>query len=86
MSYSSTEWMDSGLCRETDPTLFHTETRQSAPMTRKAKKVCDKCPVRSECLAWAMKNAVEDNQIYGGMSRRERMERMALRKAVRAAR
>jgi WhiB family redox-sensing transcriptional regulator len=52
-------------------------------MTRKAKKVCEKCPVRSECLGWAMKNAVEDNQIYGGMSRRERM---ALRKAERAAR
>jgi WhiB family redox-sensing transcriptional regulator len=83
MSYASTEWMDSSLCRETDLDLFHTETRQSAPMTRKAKKVCEKCPVRSECLGWAMKNAVEDNQIYGGMSRRVRM---ALRKAERAAR
>jgi WhiB family redox-sensing transcriptional regulator len=81
MSYASTEWMDSGLCREVDADLFHTQTRQSAPDTKKAKKVCAECTVRHECLNWAMKNAVEDNQVYGGMTRRERMKMRAVLRA-----
>jgi WhiB family redox-sensing transcriptional regulator len=82
MSYASTEWMDSGLCREIDADLFHTQTRQSAPDTRQAKEVCGRCEVKTDCLNWSMRNAVEDNQVYGGMTRRERMR---LRKATRVA-
>jgi WhiB family redox-sensing transcriptional regulator len=36
-----------------------------------AKKVCRACPVRGECLAYAM-DAPIDHGIWGGMTERER--------------
>ena len=53
---------------QTDPEAFFPEKGGS---TREAKKVCQSCHVRSECLDYALAND-ERFGIWGGMSERER--------------
>ena len=56
------------LCAQTDPEAFFPEKGGS---TRDAKRVCGVCPVREECLQYAMDND-ERFGIWGGLSERER--------------
>jgi WhiB family redox-sensing transcriptional regulator len=62
------EWMADGLCAQVDPELFFPEKGGS---TRGAKQVCLACPVRAECLAYALARG-ERFGIWGGASERER--------------
>ena len=61
-------WRLEGLCAETDPEAFFPEKGGS---TRDAKRVCAGCPVRMECLEYALGND-ERFGIWGGLSERER--------------
>lgn len=47
-------WRESATCREVDPDLFFPEIHQAAQWAA-AKEVCARCPVRLDCLDWAMK-------------------------------
>ncbi len=61
-------WRDQALCAQADPDLWFPEPGESA---RTAKLICGWCPVRAECLGWA----VETNEpygIYGGLTPLER--------------
>jgi len=61
-------WQAEALCAQTDPEAFFPEKGGS---TRDAKRVCGVCPVREECLQYAMDND-ERFGIWGGLSERER--------------
>ena len=61
-------WMDDAPCAQTDPEAFFPEKGGS---TREAKKVCQTCDVRSECLEYALAHD-ERFGIWGGLSERER--------------
>ena len=61
-------WQAEALCAQTDPEAFVPEKGGS---TRDAKRVCGVCPVREECLQYAMDND-ERFGIWGGLSERER--------------
>ena len=61
-------WRMDALCAETDPEAFFPEKGGS---TRDAKRVCGGCPVRAECLEFALAND-ERFGIWGGLSERER--------------
>ena len=61
-------WRLDALCAETDPEAFFPEKGGS---TRDAKRVCSGCPVRAECLEFALAND-ERFGIWGGLSERER--------------
>ena len=61
-------WQTDALCAQTDPEAFFPEKGGS---TRDAKRVCESCPVREECLKYAMDND-ERFGIWGGLSERER--------------
>lgn len=61
-------WMDLALCAETDPEAFFPEKGGS---TRDAKRVCQACEVRAECLEYALETDQRFG-IWGGMSERER--------------
>lgn len=61
-------WMSESLCAQTDPETFFPE---KGGTTRLAKRVCAACPVREECLAYAVDNQ-ERHGIWGGLSERER--------------
>jgi WhiB family redox-sensing transcriptional regulator len=62
--------MRDGLCAQTDPDAFFPERGGS---TRDAKAVCRACPVRNECLSYALEQD-ERFGIWGGTSERERRE------------
>ncbi len=70
-----TDWQEQALCAQTDPEAFFPEKGGS---TREAKKICAACPVRAECLAYALEHD-ERFGIWGGLSERERrrLKRMA---------
>lgn len=61
-------WQERALCAQTDPEAFFPEKGGS---TREAKKVCQACEVRVECLEYAL---AQDERfgIWGGLSERER--------------
>ncbi len=70
-----TNWQERALCAQTDPEAFFPEKGGS---TREAKKICESCPVRAECLSYALEHD-ERFGIWGGLSERERrrLKRMA---------
>nr|WP_231294306.1 WhiB family transcriptional regulator [Mobiluncus curtisii] len=61
-------WQAQALCAQTDPEAFFPEKGGS---TREAKNVCSCCPVKAECLQYALEND-ERFGIWGGLSERER--------------
>jgi WhiB family redox-sensing transcriptional regulator len=61
-------WQEQALCAQTDPEAFFPEKGGS---TRQAKQVCRNCPVRAECLAYALAHD-ERFGVWGGLSERER--------------
>jgi WhiB family redox-sensing transcriptional regulator len=76
-------WRDRAVCRSEDPDLFF-PIGTSGPalmQTEQAKAVCRRCPVREECLRWALDTG-ECMGVWGGTSE---MERRALRRRQRAS-
>jgi hypothetical protein len=61
-------WQERALCAQTDPEAFFPEKGGS---TREAKRICESCEVRDECLSYALEND-ERFGIWGGMSEMER--------------
>ncbi|ABK52231.1 transcription factor WhiB [Acidothermus cellulolyticus 11B] len=61
-------WQEQALCAQTDPEAFFPEKGGS---TREAKRICASCPVRIECLEYALAHD-ERFGIWGGLSERER--------------
>jgi len=77
------EWRDRAACRSEDPDLFFPigTSGPSLLQTEQAKAVCRRCPVREECLRWALDTG-ECMGVWGGTSE---MERRALRRRQRAS-
>lgn len=67
-SATNEEWQERALCAQTDPEAFFPEKGGS---TREAKKICQRCAVRNECLEYALGHD-ERFGIWGGLSERER--------------
>lgn len=65
---SDATWRDRARCRGMDPALFHPGRGED---TTEPKRVCAGCPVRDECLAYALANG-EKLGVWGGTSERER--------------
>lgn len=63
-----TSVQERGSCAETDPEAFFPEKGGS---TKEAKRICDSCEVRIECLEYALDNN-ERFGIWGGLSEKER--------------
>ncbi len=63
------DWRAVGLCAGRDPDLWFAV---GALEHKQAKRICRDCPVRFECLSYAMDHPV-DHGIWGGMTERERL-------------
>ena len=61
-------WLVFGACRDADPDLFFPTTREE---TDQALAICASCPVRPECLAYALE-AGERFGIWGGLTEKRR--------------
>ena len=68
-------WRTNAMCRDTDPELFFPvgTTGQALLQIAKAKGVCCECPVKIECLDFAMETN-QDTGIWGGFSEDERRQ------------
>ncbi|WP_328344877.1 WhiB family transcriptional regulator [Micromonospora sp. NBC_00421] len=67
------DWRDAAYCRDKDPEL-HFPVGTSGPaliQTEQAKANCRRCPVKDECLSWALDSG-QDHGVWGGMSEDER--------------
>lgn len=62
------KWQESALCAQSDPEAWFPEKGGSV---KEAKRICGLCPVREECLQFALDNN-ERFGVYGGLSERER--------------
>jgi len=68
-------WQDAGACRGKDIVLFFGPDGERQPerevRERKAKAVCAACPVRAECLTYAVSRP-EKYGTWGGLNEEER--------------
>ncbi|MFJ3189127.1 WhiB family transcriptional regulator [Streptomyces halstedii] len=66
-------WRTHAACRDEDPDLFFPigTTGPALVQTEEAKAVCRGCPVRQQCLDWALENN-QDAGVWGGLGETER--------------
>lgn len=67
------DWRHRAICRDEDAELFFPVGTSGPALLQiaEAKTVCRRCPVVSECLAWALDSG-QDAGVWGGMSEDER--------------
>ncbi|MBM7172286.1 WhiB family transcriptional regulator [Streptomyces sp. G44] len=77
------DWSQRAACVDEDPDLFFPvgTTGLALRDLAAAKRVCARCPVRGECLAWAL----ETGQAAGVWGGTDEVERAALRGETRRA-
>ena len=70
----ATEWRAEGACLAADPDLFFPVAVGGAASkdTSRALLICDSCPVKRQCLEFAMRNG-EASGIWGGTTPEERI-------------
>ena len=73
------DWVDQAACAGVDPDLFFPDRGASLA---DARRVCAGCPVRAECLEYALE-AGEKFGVWGGTSEKERRAMRRQRLAVR---
>ena len=80
-------WAADALCAQTDPDLWYPELGGHAQAAI-ARRICGICPVRAECLDYALAGADTWNGfttgIWGGTTPRERARIRRARKAAAA--
>ncbi|MFI9825058.1 WhiB family transcriptional regulator [Streptomyces sp. NPDC052013] len=66
-------WRNRAACRDEDPDLFFPigTTGPALVQTEQAKSVCRRCPVRQQCLDWALETG-QSIGVWGGTSETER--------------
>lgn len=71
--WDADEWRRRAACRDSDPDLFFPagETGPALDQAELAKAVCRQCPVRGECLDFALASNQEAG-IWGGATEAER--------------
>ncbi|MFI8003133.1 WhiB family transcriptional regulator [Streptomyces sp. NPDC086010] len=81
-------WRMHAACRDEDPDLFFPigSTGPALVQVEEAKAVCGTCPVREQCLDWALEYA-QDAGVWGGMDENERraLKRRRARRHARSA-
>jgi WhiB family transcriptional regulator, redox-sensing transcriptional regulator len=70
----ATDWREAGACLAADPDLFFPVAVGTAAdkETTRALRICDGCPVKRQCLDFAMRTG-EASGIWGGTTPEERV-------------
>ena len=66
--FADTTWMSHGNCAHRDPSMFFPSDGVGVEISRKA---CEGCPVKTQCLEYAIAERI-DHGVWGGCSERER--------------
>ena len=72
------EWMLSARCRQLPPGTFFPSDGIGVEI---AQRECELCPVRLECLEYALENRI-DHGVWGGASERERRRILRRRRGL----
>jgi WhiB family redox-sensing transcriptional regulator len=73
-------WAGEALCAQIDPVLWFPLLGATSFA---AKRICLTCPVRTDCLEWALATR-QAYGVWGGLSTKERDEEMRARRMVAA--
>ena len=76
------DWMAEGKCRSMDPDIFFPSDGIGV---QAAQRICAECPVKAECLEYALDVRV-DHGVWGGTSERERRRILRARRMSRRPR
>lgn len=70
---TASDWRKLAACLGTDPDLFFPVGSEgpAAAQADEAKQVCRSCPVRRQCLDWALRHS-QGYGVWGGMTQEER--------------
>ncbi len=70
---ASVNWRDDAACIHADPDLFFPVSATGSALRQidEAKRICQSCPVRTPCLAWALEHGVAAG-VWGGATEEER--------------
>lgn len=79
---ADTKWMAEGNCAAKPPSLFFPSDGVGV---ERAKRVCEDCPVLTQCLEYAIENRI-DHGVWGGTSERQRRRIIKARAAAGSAR
>lgn len=69
-------WQDLAFCADKPPNLFFPNDGVGVEIAR---RICADCPVKEECLEFALSNHI-DHGVWGGASERERRRIMKQRR------
>jgi WhiB family transcriptional regulator, redox-sensing transcriptional regulator len=68
-------WQDRAACAGTDGQVFFAPDGERSPEREireaKAKAICARCPVRTQCLDYALRSSIKHG-IWGGLNQEER--------------
>jgi WhiB family redox-sensing transcriptional regulator len=78
--FADTSWMSHGNCAHRDPAMFFPSDGVGVEIARKA---CEGCPVKTQCLEYAIAERI-DHGVWGGCSERERRRIIRSRATKRA--
>lgn len=67
-----TSWYSQAICASTDPEAWVPDHPDPAH-TRMLKRICNSCPVQTQCAAYAIANNFSHG-IWGGLTPRERTQ------------
>lgn len=67
-------WLDRAACAGMDDRAFFANGKHSREQVKAARKVCNACPVRAQCAAYAI-NTGEYYGVWGGMSQQQLRQR-----------
>lgn len=70
LANSTPAWMADAACRGLNPAFFFPDTKAES---QAAQAVCRGCPVRAQCLTYAIDN-YEDEGVWGGTAEKYRRQ------------
>ena len=79
--YNRPEWQADGACRPFPMSLFFPEKNCDPAVIKHALQICGGCPVRTECLRYAIENKI-DHGIWGGSTAQARINMRRAKPAV----
>lgn len=83
VALNPSRWRDYGICGTVDPESWYPPEDSNQFSIAKARKICHGCPVRGECLEYALDNPEDaENGVWAGLYRRELRKLRRERKAV----
>lgn len=68
---AATEWMDGALCAEADPEAWFPPEQAGPAWWGEAVHICQECPIRLRCLAYAVDNDIAYG-VWGGLTEQQR--------------